>query len=122
MLPTQLSALGDAELASINKVVSASLSPQVFAADDQSGRTKHAFSEYHDASKKAVKGFVSIPTYLSLCVILLVRSLVRHYRQDRCDLEHYSCTGVQELKIWIYYLYGKMSTYVCGPAMDSWVY
>lgn len=55
----QLSANGDAELASISRVVNASFSPQVYAADDQSGRTKHAFSEYHDSSKKAVKGFVS---------------------------------------------------------------
>ncbi len=58
----QLSALGDAELASISRVVNASLSPQVYAADDQSGRTKHAFSEYHDSAKKAVKGFVRCPT------------------------------------------------------------
>lgn len=57
----QLSALGDQELASISKVVNASFSPKVFQADDQSGRTQHAFSELHDSSKKAAKNFVSLP-------------------------------------------------------------
>mmetsp|Transcript_1732 Transcript_1732/g.4110 ORF Transcript_1732/g.4110 Transcript_1732/m.4110 type:complete len:80 (+) Transcript_1732:30-269(+) len=53
----RLSALGDEELNSISKVVNSAFSPQVFASDDQSGRTKHAFAEYHDPTKKAAKHF-----------------------------------------------------------------